>query len=957
MPQTRTLLFVALLSLAAFALQIHRLEAKSLWTDEGLSVYRARLPLPDALSNQIVIQDVVTTDTHPPFYFVLLHLWRRLAGETEFALRWLSVFMGTLAIPLVYVTGCRIASRGAGVWAAIAGVLSPFVVWYAQDARMYTLLMVEVLLSTYLLLRWIEAPPQNGPPARTRASLLYPLNSPDPRLVGYVVTVVALLLTHYTGILIFAIQSVLLVAVAWRRSRRAAAWVLVAGLIAAVSTVTFVSQRLFSGAEFPARRALEEIVYETWNVFALGPSAAQVRPLEQIAAPVILFIIGLIALTFARRPWHSAFLIAWLLLPVLAFYVISFVKPIYVNPRNVSAGLPALLIGVGTGLASLTGWKRIVLASAVIWLGTWSALAILQIYTDPSLEKDDIRSLARYIEEREQPGDAIVLHDAIIQLTFDYYYGGRLPVQAIPQYAEADVDEAVRQLERVAAQAKRVWFVRAPSPVGFPSRPLRIWARDHMYRIMRQSFAHQYQAVSVDLFATQSPVVAKLPDAARRFEVVPDRLSLAAAQAPATVLGDQWINVQTYWRIGGPVEDSYTVVVDLVDADSQVRGSTREILWRHVPLSEWPEGTIVRWDQPVRVEAGSPPGSYRVQLSSIDAHGRPAQVVNNQNTDAVELGEVKIARPRKAVSVADLNLSRQVNVAFENGMQFIGYSAQDDSLRPGSTVPIDLFWSVERLPAGELDFQLDLRAPDGRTISSAFGRIGGQAFPASTWQTGDLIRTPVYLAVPLEETGGHYSLALSLADAAGRRLTGRSGMWPFSSDEFDVGALTVEEYPLDTSVPEVAYRLDANFGGMIWLRGYDVTVSSNSKLQTPNFKVVPGQTVTVSLVWQAAQRPDRNYTVFLHVVDGEGRLVAQGDSDPVGGLRLTRSWRPGEVIRDDHPIALPDDLPPGNYAMVVGWYDRESPLRLPVETPALSGVEGSSGDSDRLNLEPIRVGE
>ncbi len=948
MLQTRTLFFVALLSLAAFALQIHRLEAKSLWTDEGLSVYRARLPLPDALTNQIVIQDVVTTDTHPPFYFVLLHLWRRLAGETEFALRWLSVFMGTLAIPLLYVTGRRIASRGAGVWAAIAGVLSPFVVWYAQDARMYTLLMVEVLLSTYLLLRWIEAA-QNGPPARTRASRLSSVS------VGYAVTVVALLLTHYTGILIFAIQSVLLVTVAWRRSRRAAAWVLVAGLMAAVSTVTFVSQRLFSGAEFPARRPLEEIVYETWNVFALGPSAAQVRPLEQIAAPVVLFIIGLMALTFARRHWHSAFLIAWLLLPVLAFYAISFVKPIYVNPRNVSAGLPALWIGMGISLASLTGWKRIVLAAAVIWLGTWSVLAILQIYTDPSLEKDDIRSLARYIEEREQPGDTIVLHDAIIQLTFDYYYRGRLPVRVIPHYAEADVDEAVRQLERVAAQAERVWFVWAPRPVGFPSRPLRIWARDHMYRIMRQSFAHQYQPVTVDLFATQSPVVTKLPDAARRFEVVPDRLSLAAAQVPATVLGDQWINVQTYWRIAGPVEGSYTVVVDLVDADSQVRGSTRETLWRHVPLGEWPEGTIVRWDQPVRVEAGSPPGSYRVQLSILDAHGRPAQVVNNQNADAVELGEVMIGRPGRAVSAADpstgsgeaLNLTRQANVAFENGVEFVGYSTLDGVLRPGSITPVDLIWRVEQPPAGNVDFRLDLRTWDGQTIASASGRIGGQAFPASEWQAGDLIRTSVYLAVPLEQSGGRYSLVLSLADATGRRVASVPGMWPFSSDEFDVGALTVEEYPLDTSVPDVAYRLDANFADMIWLRGYDVTADPSTPLRAG--PIAPGQTVTVSLVWQAAQRPDRNYTVFLHLVDDEGRLVAQGDSDPVGGLRLTRSWRPGEVIRDDHPIALPDDLPPGNYAMTVGWYDRESPLRLPVET--------SSGDSDRLDLEPIRVGE
>ena len=85
----RGLVLVLFLVLGALALRGWELEAQSLWSDEGLSLYRARLPLTEILSNTITVDGQVTQDTNPPLYFLLLHLVRAVAGESVFALRYL----------------------------------------------------------------------------------------------------------------------------------------------------------------------------------------------------------------------------------------------------------------------------------------------------------------------------------------------------------------------------------------------------------------------------------------------------------------------------------------------------------------------------------------------------------------------------------------------------------------------------------------------------------------------------------------------------------------------------------------------------------------------------------------------------------------------------------------------------------------------------------------------------
>jgi hypothetical protein len=92
----------------------------------------------------------------------------------------------------------------------------------------------------------------------------------------------------------------------------------------------------------------------------------------------------------------------------------------------------------------------------------------------------------------------------------------------------------------------------------------------------------------------------------------------------------------------------------------------------------------------------------------------------------------------------------------------------------------------------------------------------------------------------------------------------------------------------------------------------------------------PGETLLVTLQWQATARMSVDYTVFTQLWDASGQVAAQLDSQPASGTRPTSGWQPGEVIVDRKALLLPPGLPPGQYTLQVGVYDLATLQRLTV---------------------------
>ena len=171
----------ALALLFAFALMVSALDRDSLAIDEGWTMWAVRSDNPiDTLRR-------VDNDVHPPLYFVLLDGWIALTGESVFAARMLSVFAALIELAGTYAVGKRLFDAETGLIALIYLGSAGFVVYYARETRMYTLLLALSVLSMWAYLRWYHKP--------NRITALI-----------YAAALAGLLYTHYQGIWIIGVQ-------------------------------------------------------------------------------------------------------------------------------------------------------------------------------------------------------------------------------------------------------------------------------------------------------------------------------------------------------------------------------------------------------------------------------------------------------------------------------------------------------------------------------------------------------------------------------------------------------------------------------------------------------------------------------------------------------------------------------------------------------------------------------
>src|SRR5512136_1460823 len=138
---------VIIITLIGGFLRVLLLDHKGMWLDETFSVWVANHGVADML------QWIARIDQHPPLYYLLLHYWIALNGDTPYYVRLLSALFGAGTIPMIYLIGKRMSGEVVGLAAAVLLTLSPFNIGYAQETRMYTLLTFNAAVAIYALVR------------------------------------------------------------------------------------------------------------------------------------------------------------------------------------------------------------------------------------------------------------------------------------------------------------------------------------------------------------------------------------------------------------------------------------------------------------------------------------------------------------------------------------------------------------------------------------------------------------------------------------------------------------------------------------------------------------------------------------------------------------------------------------------------------------------------------------
>lgn len=431
--RTRSLIWLTVLT--GLALRLFRLDAWQIGLDEAYSAKVAAMPL------RRLLEFVATDDFHPPLYYLVLRAWSQL-GSGETWLRLLSVAFGVASIWVVYRLGENIGTKRIGIVAAAILALSPLHIYYAQEARMYSMLFF--LSSTSLLLFW-RIINNNG----TRATW-----------IAYVVVTLAAVYTHYGALAILAGQNLAVALLVVARQRiPLKAWL--------------VSQGALLLGFAPWISMLERDAGNT------APAAGVGLPFGQVAFTVAGFVSyllpsgSLMLKAAAVAVYGTAALAGILLLRERRGAIVLFCSSLAVlgaaavigqRFAEISAGtsvlIPRTLLAasagfyVGIAVAIVQPRRRVVGSMLLAGLIALNLAAYPQLYR--TARSGPWREVAGYVASGLLPGDALIFVSGHWARAFDYYFLRQDRPMPYVRYI------GVQDLERVkeaTSSATRVWLI------------------------------------------------------------------------------------------------------------------------------------------------------------------------------------------------------------------------------------------------------------------------------------------------------------------------------------------------------------------------------------------------------------------------------------------------------------------------------------------------------------------
>ena len=297
----------------------------------------------------------------------------------------------------------------------------------------------------------------------------------------------------------------------------------------------------------------------------------------------------------------------------------------------------------------------------------------------------------------------------------------------------------------------------------------------------------------------------------------------------------------------------------------------------------------------------------------------------DQRGMAVFLGQGYTEQPAPAVS-----WPLDARFGDELALQEVELSAA--SLRPGEELEVTLAWRALEAPQPAYTVFLHLVDHEGVRVAQRDELLLGGYYQPTVWPKDSTVLDRHRLFLPADLPPGRYRLEMGLYQPDSLEIIPLAAGGP---ERVVLGYLSTP----GQAAPTPQIPLEADFDGRIRLQGYTLTCDP------------PSAACTLELYWQAVSKLDIDYTVFTQVVGQDGRIVAQHDGMPEVGFYPTTAWEVGETIKDEHPLAIPTDLPPGDYQLLVGLYRLETAERLPI-----IGADGRPvGDS--LTLTTIRIPE
>ena len=913
---SRPLLLCAV-TLLAFAVRVQRIGWQPLWWDEGYTTFFATEPLARML-------ELTAQDIHPPLYYTALHHWIALLNSASPAVtRLFSVTSATVAIPLLGVLASRLTrgSTVASVTAATLLALNPMHVYYSQEIRMYSLAATLAVAATLVLVMWIDEDPTNGK---------RPI-----RLAAFVGLSVLALHTLYYAALVVAIQYAW---AAWRvRSDRTRLRALLAGVLVTVllalpwwiytvpRLVTYIADKV--QADQDVALGLAEYVLRHAVAFAAGHGQTAQLPRILVGAALAFSIVPLMMAIRSRHtglprdasesslPGALSLLVGTVAGVMVAAFLVNLRFPFF--PKNgerlLLIALPYLLALIAWG----AGCSRVSLRKTSVFLGPLLAISLLglgRFYTEPRHTESDYHAIIALVEQRGSEGDAVL---ALFPWQVGYWraYGTRdasgeliAPHPGpVGQDAMRWSDELQQQIDS-ALQEGVLWF---PEPLTLGSTlPSEVEAYLDLHAL---SVENRWLTPETRLTAwTAKPRDPPLETTTIGFG--PITLTGSHVWPSQITQSNQILDIALRWQ-GAEDLPGYGVSLKLVDDEGRT-WAVRDYAppGRFSLAGGGSEGApLDRFG--LQVPAGIPPGEYTVGMSVLDQYSNALSAAEDTGTAGsgyVPLQKITVAEPTRPPLPVRIGMDHTIDGApKESAAVILGVAGIGESPTVLAGSDLDLQVVLEKRSDNVTVDTIRVALLDGH--GSAIAQWDGWPlpdYPMSSWKRGAIVRVPVTMELPAYVDEGRYLLVASLVGTADGS----------SADVLELAEVKVVTRPATYEPVQSANTLPEpyQFGTHARLIGYDTDYN--------------GDGLTLTLDWEVLQPLRPLHDVFVHLMSGDGRVLAQSDGPPVSeyGPAPTGGWRTGERITTSHSLVLPDNAGDRPIEARIGLYVPESGVRLPV---------------------------
>ncbi len=454
-------LAIGLPALLAAVLSLIEISGRSIGFDEGATVTIA------AQHGSALGSAIAHDGGNMSGYYLLEHVLIEAFGNGELVIRLASAIAFVATVALVAAIGLRLFGRTAALAAGLLCAVSLPLVFWAQSARGYAL-MVAFVSAAFLILVVAAEPGTTlrAPSSRGRPALW----------VAFTVCMTLATYSSYVAVLVIPAQLLVLIPPHRRAALRPFLISFAAYALLCVPLFVLAVQR-GSGQLFWVPRPTHKVelqVLEALTSAGLQPSFHRTSTTIALLVVTALALIA-IAIWALRSLWRGAgawglgVALAWFAIPVAITFVYSLLAQPLFQPRNVLMSVaPVALL-----LAAAITHPRVPRVAGAVALAALIALRALQLAPSYGTSPEPWQQAAAYVQARARPGDCIAFYPMDGRMAFQYYIGtGRaadrraprsiLPIAAwgsVKPYVERYATLSPAQIARRGARCRRMWFV------------------------------------------------------------------------------------------------------------------------------------------------------------------------------------------------------------------------------------------------------------------------------------------------------------------------------------------------------------------------------------------------------------------------------------------------------------------------------------------------------------------